>query len=247
MERRTIPDRTDPTAGPEARRDIEMRVALSELASTFAHRLKNPLAGMSMAVTRIAKRAGGENAAGGINALAKQLQALMVDLSDTVDEIADAVPLLRMERESVDAAALLGAVLDEASLETRDGEEAGELETDGREAGLAGDPLFLSVAFHLLLRASRGRDPFTPRPRVRIAVLEDGTIDIRFSGDGISTLAAGPEALFKPFKRGETDLHGVRLGVARRIIEDHGGSLALRTGPGEAASLEVRFPGPAEA
>jgi signal transduction histidine kinase len=81
---------------------------------------------------------------------------------------------------------------------------------------------------------------------VRVAA-EAAAVRFSVADQGIGMNEDEARYAFEPFRRGgrlKDDVPGVGLGlfVVRRIVEAHGGTIALRSAPGEGSTFEVRLP-----
>jgi signal transduction histidine kinase len=91
---------------------------------------------------------------------------------------------------------------------------------------------------------------FTPEGGdVKVSVSQaNGFVRLEVQDSGIGIAAHEQERLFERFYRTSTAVEqhfpgtGLGLYIARAIVEAHGGSIAVRSGPGEGASFSVALP-----
>jgi signal transduction histidine kinase len=91
---------------------------------------------------------------------------------------------------------------------------------------------------------------FTPAGGdVKVSVSQtDGFVRLEVADSGIGIAVDDQERLFERFYRTSTAVEqhfpgtGLGLYIARAIVEAHGGSIAVRSGPGEGASFSVALP-----
>ena len=74
-----------------------------------------------------------------------------------------------------------------------------------------------------------------------------GDVTFRVSDQGVGMTAEDAATAFEPFRRSksmrdEVPGSGLGLHVVRRLVEAHGGRIALRTAPGEGSTFEVTLP-----
>jgi signal transduction histidine kinase len=87
---------------------------------------------------------------------------------------------------------------------------------------------------------------YAPGSRVEVRVEGDAysaRLEVRDHGPGIPV--AAQQRLFQPFERaGGNDPGGLGLGlfIVRQIVEAHGGSVRLRSEPGQGTSFVVELP-----
>jgi two-component system heavy metal sensor histidine kinase CusS len=119
------------------------------------------------------------------------------------------------------------------------------LQAEG-ECDLVADPLLLRRALsNLIANALR----YTPRGGAIVlkAQTQGGAVLISVSDNGAGIAAEHLPHLFDRFyrvdaARSATDSTGLGLAVVRSIVELHGGSVGVRSQPGQGACFEMRFP-----
>ena len=83
--------------------------------------------------------------------------------------------------------------------------------------------------------AMRGAGRFTIR-----AALHEGDLELLLSDEGLGVPASIRDTLFEPFvSHGKKAGTGLGLAVARRFVEDHGGTIALLGGPGARFRIQI--------
>ncbi len=97
---------------------------------------------------------------------------------------------------------------------------------------------------NVLLNACQARRPAGRSPAVRTEVQwERDSVHIQVLDNGVGVYAEVQDSLFEPFvSAGKQDGTGLGLTLARRIAEDHGGSLVLRHTGGEGTVFELTLP-----
>jgi two-component system sensor histidine kinase HydH len=208
-------------------------VALGSMSSVMAHELRNPLAslkGHAQLLVEDLSEGKQRTKAERVVAEAERLEQLTTSLLDFVRD----GPI---ERTSVTPAELVAHALDHLAKErvevTLD-RAPGELRIDGVRLAravhnLVDNALQASASEKVELRIERDRN--------------ETLIAVRDHGPG---LPAGAEAqIFEPFMTTRVKGTGLGLAVARRIAEQHGGSLTGANHPSGGALFELRFPDPA--
>jgi signal transduction histidine kinase len=100
---------------------------------------------------------------------------------------------------------------------------------------------FVQVVFNLVLNAI---DATGKGGRIEVAASADGDlVCLSVTDDGTGIDPAHRERLFRPYFT--TKRHGTGLGlfVIRRIVEAHGGTVAVESEPGKGATFRVTLPG----
>ena len=206
--------------------------AVAQLAATVAHEVRNPLGVIRGTVELMAERGRGRLQPRDSEALQDILGevARLRKLTDDFLDLSSDRPLAGMDLE-------MSAFLDETA---RAGRAATGIDIDVSTAPdlhVQGDDGRLRQVF-LNLVANSAR---AGAQRVRFAAAADGPrvrLDVADDGPGI------PEEirprLFEPFATTRNDGNGLGLAVSRRIVERHGGSLALVSGgPGTTFRIEL--------
>ncbi|MCB1057029.1 MAG: ATP-binding protein, partial [Acidobacteria bacterium] len=144
-----------------------------------------------------------------------------------------------LDRQPTDPAALIA--------ELREEEGAERIRVDRREAPATWslDRARLRQVLSNLLRNALDASP--PEAPVDVRVRAGGPskrpelrITVRDRGPGLP--AGHEQEIFEPFFTTRTRGTGLGLAVARRIVEQHGGSLTARNHPAGGAEFDVRIP-----
>ena len=78
-----------------------------------------------------------------------------------------------------------------------------------------------------------------------LSTTEDGHTLFRLQDDGPGIPEAIRETLFDAFTTsGKDEGTGLGLAIVRRIVEDHGGSIAFTTATGRGTTFTIQLPGP---
>jgi two-component system sensor histidine kinase HydH len=208
-------------------------VALGEMSSVMAHELRNPLASLKghaqLLVESLAEGTRERAKAERVVAESERLERLTSDLLDFVrDGPIDRRPM----------------ATDDLIERSRDAAPGGDVRVDATTApkALEIDGARITAALGNLMRnALQASD----RP-VEVAVRASGrdvTIEVRDHGPGIAP--GDEERIFEPFVTDRTRGTGLGLAVARRAVEQHGGTLRGETHPEGGALFRMVLPGAA--
>jgi signal transduction histidine kinase len=78
---------------------------------------------------------------------------------------------------------------------------------------------------------------------IRLSAFRDGdAVVLAVADDGPGIAPADRERIFEPYFSTKETGTGLGLPIARRIAEEHGGTLAARSDPGRGAIFELRLP-----
>ncbi|HKQ60424.1 MAG TPA: ATP-binding protein [Candidatus Polarisedimenticolaceae bacterium] len=231
--------RSDVTARKEAEEELRRQEGLARLgqmAAVVAHEVRNPLAGISGAVEIIGSRLPPDSKDRPIiGEILQRIQVLNRRVQDLLEFARPRPPRL----VAVQLQALLETT---AQLLARDAEFADvAVEVSGPDAVLQADPgLLQGILLNLLLN---GAQAMNGQGRIQVDVVPaDGRcrIDVRDAGPGIP--AELRDQVFEPFFTTKTRGTGLGLAIAKRLIEAHGGEIAVRCPPEGGTVFSVTLP-----
>lgn len=221
----------------EARlRDQERLALIGQMAATLAHEIRNPLTGISQALSVLLEAVGEPPTLEGI---ADSIRNRFRNLFDLVEELLEFSRPLAVERRDHDVAELIDSVtaemLGEGSLAV-DVDLVIQIEDASRTASI--DPLhFRSLLRNLVRNASQALEGHEVReisikvgraPKDTVLIVED-------SGPGLDE----PERVFEPFYTTRTRGTGLGLALVQRIVEAHGGRVEARNTPGARFTVTI--------
>ena len=174
---------------------------------------------------------------------AERLQALVSDLLETAGQ-RDGPP--QLARSSTDLALIARQVVESA--QPGAGAAGVELGIEGPDAvpAFVDDRRMRQVVDNLVSNALKYTDA-GGRVDVRLTAV-DGHAEIAVIDTGIGITHGDLEQLFVPFFRADDARRrvspgvGLGLGIARTIVEAHGGSLTVSSAPGEGSRFIVTLP-----
>jgi len=238
-----------------ARREAEEASrAKDRFLATLSHELRTPLnAALGWARLLMELPVGDERLHRGVQAIYRNLTIQVRLVSDILDVSRAAAGRLALERGPIDAAAVVQEAIDmvRAAADAR----RVTVETSGldRPVPLVGDAQRLQqVVWNLLDNALRFSGP---EAVVSVALRRaDGAVQIVVADDGPGIDAALLPHVFDEFRQGDesaTRAHrglGLGLAIARRIVEQHGGTIDAANRPDGGAAFTISIPaeGPME-
>ncbi|MES2839546.1 MAG: ATP-binding protein [Pseudomonadota bacterium] len=112
---------------------------------------------------------------------------------------------------------------------------------------VSGHASLLSQLFQNLVTNALKFMPPDRAPRIEItAVSQAGMTTVAVKDNGIGISPVGMDKLFQPFSRlnlrREFEGSGLGLAISRQIAEAHGGTISVRSQPGEGSAFEVQLP-----
>ena len=214
--------------------DMQRRIAQlladrTQALAAVSHDLKTPITRLRFRAEAIAD--------------ARERQAVIDDLVDMERMIDQTLAYLRgdpsdEEIKPVDLVAILETISDDMA------DAGADVSLEGSSAAvLPGRRLSLKRAFGNLVE-----NAVKYGGRARIRVSDGAPIEVRISDDGPGIPPGDAERAFESFVRlegsrnRETGGFGLGLTIARRIIDGHGGTIALENRPGGGLDVVVRLP-----
>lgn len=213
--------------------------AIGEIAAVMAHETRNPLGAISNCAQIMRKHAA-------LDLEGAEMLDIIKAEADRLNTIVSDFLAYGRPRSPVFQPVDLHESLDEAlRLVRRDERCAPDIrfERDYAAAPLAvrADPNQLRQVFWNVLvnavQAMEGRGTITIETRERDRALH---VTVRDTGCGIPE--ADVERLFEPFQTRRAGGIGLGLATVRRIVEDHGGRVSMRSSPGAGTQVLVTLP-----
>jgi nitrogen fixation/metabolism regulation signal transduction histidine kinase len=211
----------------------ERQAAWAQVARRLAHDIKNPLTPIQLAIEEIeaARAAGDPDLSAVIARAAKTIKVEVRVLRDLVKDFSEFARSPEPRPELVDVHELLDHALDlyvpdSVSVERDYGVDGGRM---------VADPDLLARAFGNLVKnaceAMEGRGTLAVTTRQ-----QDGTVEIVFQDSGPGIAPGERERVFTPYFTTKPEGTGLGLAIVQRVVEDHGGTLAL-----EPSAVGARF------
>ena len=223
----------------------QRKAAWSDVARRLSHEIKNPLTPIQLSAERLKRRylPGIADAPEVFEACTDTIVRQVDDLRHIVDAFSDFARLPEPELAREDAVALVEAAL--ALQEMARGDIVFERRYPDRHPPLLCDRRQIAQVLNNLVQnavdaiaAGGGREG-----RVVATVAGEGaSCIIRILDNGCGLPEVPNETLFEPYVTHRRKGTGLGLAIARRIVDDHGGRLALVPGEGGGACATLRLP-----
>jgi two-component system nitrogen regulation sensor histidine kinase NtrY len=216
--------------------------AWGDVARRIAHEIKNPLTPIQLSADRIRRKFGrqitDEKDAQKLEDLTGVIIRQTEDLRRIVDEFSKFARMPEPERKPEDVGELLrGAILLQEA-----GQPEVRFESDLPDCELPSqlDATMIGQAFTNLiknageaietLQAEQAPEGLAPEVRITASVVEENRVEIRIMDNGIG-LPEDRARLFEPYVTTREKGTGLGLPIVKKIIEEHGGTLALEDAP----------------
>ena len=213
----------------ERERERERRLAsLGEMSAILAHEIKNPLASLKGNAQLLASMLpAGEKP----RAKAARVVDEAVRLEQLTNDLLRFVRTGELQRAPTDPAALVREAA--ASI-------AGEVAVD---TGAAPEVWSLDPGRMREVVVNLVDNAVAAGPPVRATVRADkGRLVIEVADQGPGVPEGDRERIFEPFFTGKTQGTGLGLAIVRRVIEQHGGTIAVLPNPGGGALFRAEIP-----
>ena len=222
--------------------EMSRKVAWAEMARKVAHEIKNPLTPIQLSAEHLLKVY--EDRRGDFDRALKESLSYIISEVENLKRIAqDFMELARdtsLRREELDLRDVVTATVDPyrkllaERIRFTVKFEAGDFRIRGDAAKLQ------ATLRNLLINAveSIGRVG-----EVRVRLRREGdrlVLEVRDTGSGMD--AATLDKIFEPYFSTKAAGTGLGLPIARKVIEDHGGSIRLASAPGEGTTVTIELP-----
>jgi signal transduction histidine kinase/FixJ family two-component response regulator len=177
--------------------------------------------------------------------LIDRIQKAQDHLKQLYEEVRGYAAPLKLEREGWDLSGVWRQAWENLALARRDRDADLREETGGLDLVCAVDPFRLEQVFRNIFENSLAACPDPVRLVVRGAAAEiDGRPAVRVSvqdnGPGLG--AEQRQRIFDPFFTTKTKGTGLGMAIAERIVEAHGGTIAVGPGAGGGAEILITLP-----
>jgi len=218
---------------------VERLATVGELATTIAHEIKNPLAGISGAVQVLADEIGDDEAK---NRVIDEINQQIVRLDKSIRDLQNfARPpdpnLVRvslnavLERTLREVNRLVGSASTEITLLADESLPDVELDPD-----MLQEAVFNVVAYCVRTTSNCESISIASRPG------GPGRVEIVVTSSRCSLLPEFGDDVFKPVFSTRSEVGGLGLAISKGILEKHGGSIRLEAGRGDAVSFVMTLP-----
>ncbi len=214
----------------------EHLAAIGAMAVSLAHEVKNPLSGISGAIQILSSRAGAAQ-----QEIFEEIQRQIVRLDRLVED------LLQFGRPiTVKAGSLpLGPLTQRVFSVLKEGPEFRNvtLALSGEDLDIpvpVDDGLMQQTLLNLFLNAAQAMDG---RGAIRVAGNREAghlVMNVSDTGPGIPPEEAA--RIFEPFFTTKPKGSGLGLAICRKVVEAHGGTIALKPNGSPGAAFEIRLP-----
>ncbi len=216
--------------------------AWGEVARRLAHEIKNPLTPIQLSAERLQMKLADRVDAAGAEILQRSTQTIVNQvqaMKRMVDDFRDYARMPAPELAQVDLNGLIGEMLGlyETAVAPIDARLAADLPL------VVGDPTQLRQIVHNLLRNAEDALGEVAEPRIELSTIREGAtvrLTVRDNGPGFP-----PEIVsrvFEPYVTTKARGTGLGLAIVKKIVDEHGGSIAISNPTTGGAEVSLTLP-----
>jgi len=223
------------------REESKRLLFLGNLVANFAHEIKNPLNGLSIATQRLIREF--PNADEEYARITKNLKKEIDALNKTVNDfLILARPQIR-ERIPFRIAAVLAGVKTSVEHELREFDVLLEQHVDARIQLLGNADDFHRALLNILLNAIDAVATVKDRPRKIIVAANrsGGEVRMTISDNGVGMDKEEKDRVFNPYYTTKKSGTGLGLYIAQEIIKNHGGKISIVSQKNQGTTFDITF------
>ncbi|HYY93185.1 MAG TPA: ATP-binding protein [Pyrinomonadaceae bacterium] len=241
-----IKDLTDARRNEEELRRMQAQLAqnekiaaLGQMAAQVAHEVKNPLAGLRLYTLHLKSKVADKLGESELLLLDKIVHGIE-NLSGTADQILNFARPLNLTFRPTDLNMLVQDAVQ--LLESQISAEHVEIHLDlNAPAVMLDEASFRAALVNLLLNAVHAMSPAGGRLTVTTRA-EGGDVWLEIADTGCGMSAEQVGRVFEPFYTTKSRGLGLGMPYARKIVEQHAGTIQVESQPGEGTRIQVRLP-----
>ena len=215
--------------------------ALKEMAAGVAHEIRNPLNSIKLLVSLIDEELTEQKNATQTSTI-ETLHYEIGKLNRFIEDFLTYSRPITLIRDQVSVASLVASVLDMAAAEARQRHVELRAEIADAPADLSVDRLRLEqTLLNIVLNAIQACE-HNGRVTMHTLNTPDGGVDFGVEDSGLGIAAEVASQLFEPFYTTKIDGTGLGLANARRIVEEHDGSIRAENRPEGGARFTLHLP-----
>jgi PAS domain S-box-containing protein len=237
----TVRDLTERKRAEERALHTERLAAIGQMVAGLAHESRNALQHIQAAVEMLGRRVPAGPQADLVGGIQKAHDRLL----HLLENVRGYAAPLQLACEVHDLAELWQEAWEQLAPLRQDRTASLEVDTDGCDLRCLVDPFPMERLFRNIFdnALAASADP------VRIHILcsaaqlhEQAAVRVRIADNGCGLSAEQRQRIFEPFYTTKTRGPGLGMAIAKRIVEAHGGQIAVGDSPGGGTSIEVLLP-----
>ena len=227
---------TDRKRSEERLREQEALARLGQMAAVVAHEVKNPIAGIRGALQVIGSRMTGDTRD---KPIIGEIIARLDALNRIVQDLLVFARPRELRAEPTDVKALLTTTIEHLKRDPALAGVAIDVSGDGAVVNVDAEQLQVAIQ-NVLMNAAQAMNS---QGRIQISIQRQGaewTIAMADTGPGMPDDVK--EKVFEPFFTTRSRGTGLGLPIAKRVVEAHGGRIAIDTPPSGGTVVSMSLP-----
>jgi signal transduction histidine kinase len=226
--------------------NAEKAVVVSRLASAIAHEIRNPLNYINLTLDHLQTTFAPSDPQKQekFESLTKQLKSEVARINDRITEFLNYSRPPKLHPEPIDLEALIRDALRIFEVQTMETGVDASVTTNGRVPQVIADPDSLHSALtNLIINGLQAMDGSGGKIEVALSSEDDGRrarIDVTDSGRGIAP--DDISKVFEPYYSTKETGTGLGLAIVKKAIEDHHGTITVKSKVGAGTTFTIRLP-----
>ena len=222
----------------------EKLASLGEMAAGVAHEIRNPLGGIKMATRLLSSRDLDGNPLS--QEMARSILAGIGEIEGIINNLLDFTREARLEPGEYEVLRILDPVVEASRVE---GLARGVAVAYGQVdpgAVVQGDGQRLRQVFANLLKNALEAIPARmPGGRVEVNLaIEGDRVVVEVADNGVGISGEHRDRIFQPFFTTKPSGTGLGMAIVKKIVDLHGGDIAIDSAPGVGTRVRVSLPAP---
>ena len=211
--------------------------AIGESSSVLSHEIRKPITSLRHALRAVGDRLGVDD-----HVLIEELTGNLQRIDSMLGQTLSFAKPLVLDRRDVAVADLIAPVVKECEKLPSFAGMSVDCRIDPDLRAFVDTRLFAEVVGNLLRNAA---EACGANGHVELAAIQagDGGVVLEIADDGPGVPAQSRDEIFKPFRSSKEYGTGIGLAFCRKVVESHGGSVALVDRPGIGACFRIELPG----
>jgi len=215
----------------------EKLAAIGQLAATVAHEIRNPITGAKCLLQQVGEELNG-------NTQGKEyVQLALEDLERVEESVSQLLTFARKEEfqfTEQDVSDVIRATVERFTAQTQEKTVAVHLQESGPVWAAIDEEKIRRTVLNLLVNA---RDAVNDNGVIEVRIMTTGAeVEIRVSDNGHGLSPEDQQRIFEPFFTTKEKGTGLGLAIAKKIIEGHGGRIAVASAPEQGTTFTCILP-----
>jgi nitrogen fixation/metabolism regulation signal transduction histidine kinase len=220
----------------------ERQAAWGEVARRLAHEIKNPLTPIQLSAERLQHKLGAKLDEADAQLLQRATQTIVSQvgaMKNMVNDFADYARGPSLKLASLDMHRLIREVMglyEANAIPTL-------LKLEAQRSEVNGDATRLRQVIHNLLQNAQDALQGVAHPQITLSTqMLQGEVQLSVEDNGAGFPEGVLSRAFEPYMTTKTKGTGLGLAIVKKIVEEHGGNIAIENNSGGGARVNVRLP-----